>query len=186
MKKRSVFQRAVLPVLVLLGVMILSINMYNMARHVETRALHMLLAHGSAFLMFLSIWLGALFVNTVSFFRGATFSERLVICLATPVVWCIKVLTDFAGIYSLGEFIFIFVHNLILGCPVVALLCMGVSEIWCRIIERRRTGDGSIRIFSINNSMALLTGFGLTFLMLWNGGHSYYYFYMDIYTLLFL
>lgn len=186
METRSVFQRAVLPALVLLGIMVLSINMYDAARLVENRTLHMALSHGGAVLMFLSIWLGALFINTVSFFRGATFAERLIICLITPVIWCMKVLVDFVGLFSFGEFLFLFFHHFILGCPVVALLCMGISEIWCRIIARKRDGGGSTRIFEINNSMVLLTGLGLTFLMLWNGGHSYYYFYMDVYAMLFL
>jgi hypothetical protein len=136
--------------------------------------------------MFLSIWLGALFGNTLSFFRGASFWERLIVCLATPCAWYVKVLYDFLGIYSTGEFLFLFLHHLILGVPVVAILCMGLSDIWCRSIYRRRAGDKSVKVFALSNTVTLITGILLTVFMLWNGGHTYYYLYMDVYTSLFL
>ena len=136
--------------------------------------------------MFFSIWLGAMFANTVAFFRGATLRERIIVCLATPVVWSAKILSNFINIYSIGEFFFLFFHHFILGCPVVALLCMGISEIWCRKIYRRKTGDTSMKVFSPGNTTILLAGFLLTTLMLWNGGHDYYYLYMDLYSYLFL
>ena len=186
MEKKAVFQRAVFPLLVLLGVMIISINMYDLARRVESRTLHTVLSHGGAVLMFLSIWLGALFLNTVAFFRGAGFLERLAICLVVPVIWCLKVLSDFIGLFSLGEFLFLLFHHFILGCIVIALLCVGVSEIWCRLIAKRRAGAAGLRVFALENTVVLLIGVVLTFLMLWNGGHAYYYWYMDVYTKLFL
>ncbi len=185
-EKQSAFQRVVLPILIVLSVMVVSINVYNYSRAIGNRSLHLFISHISAFFMFLSIWLGALFGNTFSFFRGASFKERLLVCLAPPSIWSAKVLYDFYGIYSLGEFLFLFVHNLIIGCPVVALLCMGLSDIWCRAIYRKRAGNASLKVFALSNTVTLTTGIVLTFMMLWNGGHTYYYFYMDLYTYLFL
>ena len=186
MKQHSYFRRVILPIILVMGAMIISINVYDLSRHIEGRSLHRILSNGSAVFMFLSIWLGAFFANTLSFFRGATFAERVVVCLATPVVWCAKILYGFIGIYSVGEFFFLFLHHYIIGCPLVALLCMGISEIWCRMIARKRTGDNSIKVFAMSNSSLLIISFTAVCLMLWNGGHSYYYLYMDVYTRLFL
>lgn len=186
MKVKGYFKRIVFPILLITGVMIVSINVYNFSRHIENRALHSILSNTGAVFMFLSIWLGALFGNTVAFFRGASFGERLIVCLVPPLIWCSKILYDFIGIYSTGEFLFLLFHHFILGCPLVALLCMGLSEIWCRIFARRKPGYGPIRVFAPSNTLLLIISFTAVFLMLWNGGHTYYYLYMDIYTRLFL
>jgi hypothetical protein len=130
--------------------------------------------------------MGALFANTLAYFSGATFGERLFVCLATPVLWSAKVLDSFIGIYSWPEFAFVALHNLVLGCPVVGLLCMGLSEIGCRWVHRRRFMGTPVRLFAWNNTLVLAVGLTLTVLMLWNGGHDYYYLYMDVYTALFL
>ena len=186
MQRRSFFRRVVFPILLILLAMIISINVYDLSRHIENRTVHHLLSHSGALLMFLSIWLGAFFANTLAFFGGATFSERVLVCLTTPVVWCAKILYDFIGLYSPGEFFFLFLHHFIVGCPLVALLCMGISEIWCRIIANKRIGAKSIKVFALSNTLLLVFSFSSVVLMLWNGGHSYYYLYMDIYTELFL
>jgi len=186
MERQSYFRRVVVPVLFLLGAMILSTLVYDLSRGVEHPVIHQILAHAGAIFMFSSIWLGALFANTMAFFRGAGFGERMLVCLATPLVWCLKILSGFIGIYSGGEFFFLLLHHFIIGCPLVAMLCMGISEIWCRLIARKGHGHRSIRIFALNNSLLLLLSFVLVTLMLWNGGHSYYYLYMDAYSRLFL
>lgn len=186
MREQSYFRRVFFPIFLVMGVMIISINVYDFSRRIDNRTLHAILSNGGAIFMFISIWLGALFANTIAFFRGATFAERFLVCLTTPVVWCIKILADFIGIYSVGEFFFLFLHHFILGCPLVALLCMGISEIWCRIIARKRAGAESIRVFAPGNTSLLIISFTAVFLMLWNGGHSYYYLYLDMYTKLFL
>lgn len=186
MQRQGLFRRVMLPILLVLGVMVASINVYNLARFIEHRLLHLILSHIGAIFMFLSIWLGALFGNTLAFFRGASFGERLTVCLVPPLVWCAKILYDFIGIYSVGEYFFLIFHHFILGCPLVALLCMGISEIWCRLIAKRKAAYGSPKIFALSNSLVLIVSFALVFFMLWNGGHFYYYLYMDIYTKLFL
>jgi len=85
MERQSFFRRVVVPIVLVMGTMIISINVYNISRHVENRTLHSFLSNAGAIFMFLSIWLGALFGNTIAFFRGATFGERLLVCLGTPL-----------------------------------------------------------------------------------------------------
>ena len=186
MKPQSFLRRVAFPIILVTGVMIVSINVYNISRHIENRILHSILSNSGALFMFLSIWLGALFGNTIAFFRGASFGERIIVSLVPPLVWCAKILYDFIGIYSVGEYFFLIFHHFILGCPLVALLCMGISEIWCRIIAKRKSGHSSPRVFALSNSLVLIVSFISVLLMLWNGGHSYYYLYMDVYTRLFL
>lgn len=186
MARQSFSRRVVFPIVVVMSTMVISINAYDLSRSIENRSAHALMVHLSIILMFASIWLGALFANTIAFFRGASFSERLIVCLATPVIWCAKTLYHYVGIYSTGEFFFLFLHHYIIGCPVVAILCMGLSEIWCRKIYRQKTGDTSVRIFSLNNTIILITGLSLATFFLWNGGHDYYYLYMDMYSYIFL
>ena len=102
MKRQRFTRRVVFPVSLVLGIMIAAINGYDLSGHIENRLLHLILSNVSAFLMFLSIWLGAFFANTLAFFKGATFIERILVCLATPVIGCIKILSGFWGIYSAG------------------------------------------------------------------------------------
>jgi hypothetical protein len=186
MKRQSFLHRVIFPIALVLAVMVLSIHTYDGARYIANRALHSIMVHTGAIFMFLSIWLGALFGNTIAFFRGAGFGERLLVCLVPPLVWNAKILSGLVGIFSSGEFLYLFLHHFILGCPLVALLCMGVSEIWCRIVAGRKYGDKSIRVFALSNTSLLVVSFILVFLMLWKGGHAYYYLYMDLYTKIFL
>lgn len=186
MEKKPVFQRIVFPAAVVLALMIVSINLYNASRWWEPPLLQAIFIHLSALGMFAGIWLGAMIANTLAFFRGATFGERLLVCLATPMVWDAKVLFDFIGIFSGAEVVYACFHAVMMGPIFVALLCMGISEIWCRIIYRRHTGDRSIKIMEFKSGLVLIVGFVMTFLLLYNGGHSFYYLYMDMYSRIFL
>jgi hypothetical protein len=148
MERRSVYQRVLMPILVVLGVMILSGFIYDGSRRLENRSLHWVLSHIGALMLFLSLWLGAFFGNTLAFFKGASFGERIVVCLATPVVWCAQVLYAFVGIFSLGEIFFLLFHHFILGCLLVALLCMALSDIGCRWVYRRRSQEPNYPVFA--------------------------------------
>ena len=186
MQKQNLYRRVIFPILLVMGVMLVSINVYDFSRRIDHHTLHLVVSHTSAVFIFFSVWLGALFGNTIAFFRGASFSERIIVCLAPALFRCGLILFDFIGIYSAAEFLFLFLHHIIIGGPLVALLCMGISEIWCRIIARRKTGDRTIKVFALNNTLVLVLSFISVFAMLWNGGHFYYYLYMDVYARLFL
>lgn len=186
MEKKPVLQRIVFPAAVVLALMIVSVNLYNASRWWEPPILQAFFIHLSALGMFASIWLGATIANTLAFFRGATFGERLLVCLVTPMVWDAKVLFDFIGIFSGAEVLYACFHAVIMGPVFVALLCMGISEIWCRIIYRRRTGDRFVKIMDFKSGLVLIVGFVMAFLLLYNGGHSFYYLYMDLYSRIFL
>jgi hypothetical protein len=186
MEQKPAFQRIVIPAAAVLALMIVSINLYDASRWWKPPFLQTFFIHLSALGMFAGIWLGAMIANTLAFFRGATFGERLLVCLATPIVWDAKVLSDFIGIFSGAEVFYVCFHAVLMGPIFVALLCMGISEIWCRILYRRRTGDRSVKIMDFKSGLVLIVGFVMTFLLLYNGGHSFYYLYMDLYSRIFL
>jgi len=186
MKKQSRLRRIIFPIVLVTAVYFVSISLYDFSRHIENQALHLTISHASAAFIFIAVWLGALFGNTIAFFRGASFGERVLVCLVPPLVRSAYILSSFIGIYSAGEFFFLFLHHIIIGIPMFALLCMGFSEIWCRIIARRKTGDRSIKVFALSNTMLLLFSCAAVTFMLWNLGHTYYYLYMDLYSKLFL
>ncbi len=187
MEKRSALSRIVVPIAVVSGVMVIASFAYDLSRNIDNRILHLIIAYISAILLFLSIWTGALFANTMAFFRGATFQERLLVSLATPVAYSARVLYQLHGIYSTGEFLYFFLHSMILGVPVVGLLCMGISEIWCRRIYNKRHPDDRMKIFELNNTAVLAIGLGFTTFFLWAGGLYYIYnVYMKFYNIIFL
>jgi hypothetical protein len=167
------------------GIMVMASLLYDHSRSIDNQALHRLLAHVGAAGLFVSIWLGAFIAHPIAFFRGAGYGERLLAGIATPMLWSATVLARFIGIYAPGEFAFLFLHHLVLGAPVVALLGMAISEMVCRAILRRRRGDATIRILTSRNTFTLAAGLVLVTAMLWKGGHTYYYWYMDLYAKLF-
>jgi hypothetical protein len=185
-EKQSLYRRIIFPIILVTTVYFVSISIYDFSSLIQNKTLHLALSHTSAVFMFIVVWLGALFGNTIAFFRGAAFGERLVVCLVPPLIRSGYILSSFVGIYSVGEFIFLFLHHIIIGIPIFALLCMGLSEIWCRIIARRKSRDRTVKIFALSNTLVLLFSTAAVTFMLWNLGHTYYYLYMDLYTKLFL
>ena len=184
--KQSLARRLLFPVALVTGLMVASSLMYDQARTIENQILHRGLAHLSAIVMFATIWLGAFIAHPIAFFRGAGYGERMLAGTATAMIWSATVLARFIGIYSPGEFLFLFFHHLVLGAPVVSLLCMAISEIVCRAVARRKTGDETLRVFAWQSTLTLTISLTLVVTMLWKGGHTYYYWYLDLYTKLFL
>jgi len=186
MEKQSVSRRIVFPIVLILLGMIVALNLYDFARGIESRGLHSFVVYLSLILMILSIWAGAMIANTIAYFRGASFAERLFVSMFTPVVFLLKQWLGIWGIFSIGEFFFLLLHHVVLSAVVINLIGMGLSELWCRIIERIRTHDPAVRIIQAGNSVVLLLGCGMLTLMFWHFGHFYYYFFMDMYIKLFL
>lgn len=186
MVKQSLVRRLLFPIALVTGLMVVSSLMYDQSRTIENPTLHRGLAHAGAAGLFFSIWLGAFIAHPIAFFRGAGYPERILAGTATAMIWSVTVLARFSGIYSPEEFIFLFFHHLVLGAPVVALLCMALSEIVCRAIARRKSGDQTLRVFAWQSTLTLVVSLALVVTMLWKGGHTYYYWYMDLYAKLFL
>ncbi len=184
MEQHHILKRMVLPAAIMLGVMVISTNVYNLSGSIKNSSLQAVVVYVSILFMFVSIWLGPLFVNTFAFFKGASGPERLAASFIAPAAWIAKTYTYFIGIYSFGELLFLILHPLLLGNIGVNLLCVGASELFCR--RRMQKQGEAIRLFALPNTAALVAGFLITFAGLWNGGHTYYYYYMDVYSWLFM
>ena len=184
MEKQSAIRRIIVPIIPVLAAMIISINAYDFSMKIPAGTLKTIVVYVSVLIMFASVWLGPLLANTLAFFRGATFTERMLASLVTPAVWIAKTYTWFIGIYSFGELAYLILHPFVLGNIGVNLLCAGISELICR--GRVRKHGGGIPLFAAGNMSVLAAGIVITFAGLWNGGHTYYYYYMDVYTWLFL
>ncbi|MBN1531375.1 MAG: hypothetical protein JXA20_01805 [Spirochaetes bacterium] len=186
MERQSFSRRVIFPLSVVLTVLVASSLLYDATGHIAGRALKAAVLYPSAVLMLLSLWLGPLFSNTVAFARGASTAERFLVSLSVPLLWTAKTYLSFIGIYSPGELVYLFFHPFIFGNLGVNVLCMGISELisWRRL--RRRMPEASPRALKPLTVALLAAGFAVTALGLWNGGHSYYYHYMDIYTALFI
>jgi len=186
MEKLSLFKRAIIPALSVITAMILSGLLYDLSRGAGTGFLRKAILYPSVVIMFLSTWLGPLFLVPIAFHRCAKPIERYVAALAAPIIWTMKTLYYFVGLYSVSELFFLLFHPFILGCIGVNLLCVGSAELVCRALQRRREGKTAIRLTDPAPVSFFALGLVITFLGLWNGGHSYYYIYMDVYSGLFL
>ncbi|HDP26338.1 MAG TPA: hypothetical protein ENN34_12980 [Deltaproteobacteria bacterium] len=186
MIRQSFYRRIVFPVALILITMIIALNGYDVARRIESRVLHALVVNVSLILMVLSIWCGAMIANTLAYFRGASFGERLFVSMFTPVVFLLKQWLGIWGIYSFAEFLFLLFHHVVLSAVIINLIGMGLSELWCRIIDRVKNRDPAVKVVQKGNAVVLLLGAGLFTLMFWHFGHFYYYLFMEAYIRLFL
>ena len=186
MEKQSFARRMMFPAAMVLAFMVVSINLYDIIRFMQRGTIRSFLLYLSVAGMFLSIWLGALYSNSVAFARGASQGERILVSITTPLIWIIKTYTHFIGIYSFTELIYLILHPFIIGNIGVTMLCIGISELICRLRYRGRIDKMNIRVFQPVNTTLLFLGLVISIMGLWNGGHTYYYHYMDIYSALFL
>ena len=186
LERKPIYIRIGLPVGVVLGTMMVSMTVYNLSGHIGSESVRSMTADISAIFMFISIWLGALVADSLAFFFGAKFWERCFASLVAPFVWGAKYLFMVWGVYSLGETLYMFLCPIVIGCPAVALLCIGISEIGCRTILKLKADPAAPRIFELGNTVVLLAGAGLATLLLWDGTYFYSHnIYMPLYWMLF-
>ncbi len=92
MEQKSLPQRVILPVVVVLATMIVAGVIYlHLAWRLGSGSfLGPIVSTVSACLFFASVGLGALYVYPTSYFRGASVAERIAACLVAPVIWNLK------------------------------------------------------------------------------------------------
>lgn len=124
LKERRFYIRVGVPICIVLGTMVVSMITYKLSGRFESETIRFLVADISAAFLFVSIWLGGLVANSLCFFLGANFRERFLASLVTPFVWGAKYLFTVWGVYSLGETLYMLLCPIVIGCPVVAVLCI--------------------------------------------------------------
>jgi hypothetical protein len=186
MERQSFLRRVIFPISVVLAVLAASSLIFDSTAHIAGKPLKAALLYPSAALMLLGLWLGPLFSNTVAFARGASVAERFLVSATVPVLWIAKTYLSFIGIYSAGELVFLIFHPFLFGNLGVNTLCMGLSEVISRHRLRKRAPGSAVAVLTPLTVTLLAAGFLVTFLGLWNGGQSYYFYFMDLYTFLFI
>lgn len=186
MEQKAFYQRVLIPIGIVMLLMILSINIYNISPKIGLGHpdLGRVVSNISAFFMFISIWLGGLIALPYAFRAGATMKERFLVCLATPVVWVAKTIYMAGCIYSGWELVYWSFNTLTIGVIGSALLNMGTSETICRLVYKSK-GLVPEKVFQPSVVTIFLIGLIIVLLGLWNGGTLFFYIYVDIYTMLF-
>jgi hypothetical protein len=185
-KRISFFHRAIKPAGMVFLAMAVSLSLYKLSAQVEGRLLHGLLSSVFAVTLFLSIGFGALFVYPFAYFRGAGIAERILASLFTPLLWAVKEIVRVNEYFTVGESLYYGLNSLILLTFFGTFGLMGICEVLCRLIARRR-GARVRRILSpIPVAAIVVSLFALWVLLIWGMGVHWFYIYMEGYKALFL
>ncbi len=178
MRNSSFSQRIVVPTAIVLVAMILSrIVYFHSSATVATL---------SGIVMFLSIGFGSFLIYPVSYFRGASLGERIIGCVATPLIWNGIEMYNVAQAFTFAESLFYGVNILIIGTIAGQFLIMGVCDVFCRLIERRG-GIEDTRALSSFSILASVAGIlGIYGVLVWGEGVGLHYLLIDLYKSLFL
>lgn len=185
-RRKTVFQRIVIPAGIVVLLMLVTINVYDYAPVLIKihPGMSRVLTNIAALGMFVSIWLGVFIAHPMAFFAGANMKERFVVSFCTPVIWSIKLLVGASTVYTGGDLAFWAFYPLITGVIGATLLNMGTSEIICRMIFSRKY-PYSISILTPSVVIIFLIGIIIVPLSLYKGGTVFFYFFVDCYTWLF-
>jgi len=186
MMQKTFYGRVLVPAGIVLFLMILSINIYNISPLIGRNhpGVSRVLSDLSALFMFISIWLGAFIAHPLAYRAGASMKERVFAGLITPLAWSAKMVYGAGCIYAGWELAYWSLHPLIVGVIGVAVLEMGITEIVCRLLYRKKLPVPE-RIMQPSVVIMLLAGLIIVPVALWNGGTFLFYIFVDIYTALF-
>ncbi len=186
MSQKTFSKRVLIPAGIVMFLMILSINVYNISPDIGVNypAMGRLMSNISALFMLVSIWFGAFIAHPLAYRAGASMRERVLAGLATPLVWSAKMVYGAGCIYAGWELAYWSFHPLIVGVIGVALLEMGIAEIVCRLAYRKKAPIPE-KVMQPSVVIMLLAGLILVPVALWNGGTFLFYIFVDIYTTLF-
>jgi hypothetical protein len=178
MRNQAFSQRIVVPTAMVLVTMILSRVIYfHSSASVATV---------SGLVMFLSIGFGTFLIYPMSFFRGASMTERIVGCLVTPLVWNGIEMYKVSQAFTPAESLFYGVNIIIIGTVAGQFLIMGICDPLCRLQEKRAGREGP-RVVSLFAVLASLCGIlGIYLVLMWGEGVGLHYLLIGLYKELFI
>ena len=146
MKDKGIVKRFFIPLAALIGLWAVSCAVYEgAAGSLPPGGLRTALVALFAPLLFLSVW-GAGFIGPIfGYLRGATFPERALLAFANPLIWITRVEARVACQFSAVELVYFLFLPWIFGLVCVTCFELGLSELACRFVHRRRA-PGSARI----------------------------------------
>ena len=182
MQRSSVTSRFLIPLLVALAVMLLSWGVYSNSFRIEHRALYHSVAVISGTVQFASIVLVAMVIYPLTYFRGASVTERMIAGSANLAIWvgidAYNVSEAFGGLESLY-------YGMNIGSILFAwnFALMGILELACRYVSRRK-GD-PIRVVTLGPFLPILVFAFLLCVLSKEGGATYFNKLLDGYVVLF-
>lgn len=128
--------------------------------------------------------LAVLIAYPLAYFRGATLAERAIASSTPFLAWWILQVIIAAGVFSTGEALYYGIsQNYLLGF-FVTLSILGICEVICRWVRKRRGGGG--KVWTPGPVAAILSGPATVYIVIiWGGGVHWFYFYQEGYKLLF-
>ena len=181
-QRSSITHRFLAPLFLALTVMIVSRAVYLNACRVDSQALYHALALLAGAVQFVSIVLVVLVIYPVTYFRGATVIERVIVGSTNLAVW--------VGIdaYNVSE-AFPCLESIYYGVNVGAILFawtfaqMGVLEIVCRWGEKKRRNRDTV--LTLVPCLPVVLLILVVFFLSKEGGAAYFNSLLDDYLVLF-
>ena len=172
------------PLAIVLITMIASRIVYFNACRIDNDTVYQTVALISGMIHFLSIGFGALLIYPVAYFNGSGKMERIVACLITPVAW------NGIEIYNVSE-VFSFFESLYYGLNSLALLTfigtfamMGICELICRYIMKRR--GSRLKIITPIPVIGIIMFFITIYVTaIWGNGAHWFYLFLNGHIALF-
>jgi hypothetical protein len=159
MVKQRFHRRFILPLFIVVGVWAVSALIYDSAYTMDPGFLRNAAINIFGPLLFLSIWFFAFVGPPLAYFQGANFVERLIIALANPVLWVIRVEARLACQFTGIEMIYFFFLPWTFSAICVALFEFSVADIFCRWIHKRRKPN-TVRILHPGVLLLMIVSLG--------------------------
>jgi len=185
MSKSSFGKRFLTPVAIVLAVMIGSRIVYFNSCLIDNDVVYQYVAIVSCVIHFFSIGFGALFIYPVTYFNGAGRMERMVACLITPLVWNVFEIYKMSKVFPFLESLYYGLNSLAILTFTMTFALMGISEMVCRYLEKRRGGE--LKIITPAPIISIVTLFIMTYITaIWGNGTHWFYIFMNGYISLFV
>ena len=138
----------------------------------------------SGLILIASIFFGALVIYTLAFLRGAKPAERIIVSLIPAVVFDAYQIYVASGVFTFAESLYYGLSPLPVTIFLLAFGLMGLSELVCRWVMKRRGDRVSILTPAPIAAIAAMV-IGLYVAMIWGNGAHFFYLYIDSYLALF-
>ena len=184
MLQKDFKNRALYPVLIVLLVMTVSHFGYFGSRRVDDQTIRSLMAAFFGTVYFGSVALGALYVFTTAYVRGASPFERILASLVTPLVWMTKEVIRLTESHPLVECLYWYLNPLNIWLVSLVVMEMGLATLLARRILRKR--GHPVEASSGPPLFIALAGLSLAIgLYAWGRGENIYVLFLKGYRLFF-
>jgi len=175
LETQSCSKRIVRPVAVLFLIAALAFFGFNNASRISNQSLFHIIAVVCGVVHMICVVFSAAIIYPVAYRRGASPRERILGSLFVPVAWMIKEFIVVSGVYTFFETLYYILNPVNVFLLSLALLQMGICELFGRRRRKRRGED--IRVFAVPAALAVVVALGLLiFLFRGLGVYSFYVF----------